>query len=66
MAPRESLALRRRSLWYVYYPAVMSNLQTNDFVGSILDVEFVFEVFHGSTTSPNDVGAVAVLDGRKY
>lgn len=32
--------------------------------GSILDTEFVFEVFHGSTTSPNDVGAVAVLDGR--
>lgn len=39
--------------------------QINGFVGSILDAEFVFEVFHGSTTSPNDVGAVAVLDGRK-
>ncbi|KAL4964770.1 Elongator subunit IKI3 [Aspergillus stella-maris] len=31
---------------------------------SLLDGEYVFEVFHGSTTSPNDVGAVAVLDGK--
>ncbi|KAL2809968.1 IKI3 family-domain-containing protein [Aspergillus granulosus] len=31
---------------------------------SILDGEFVFEVLHGSTTSPNDVGAVAVIDGK--
>ncbi|KAL5000714.1 IKI3 family-domain-containing protein [Aspergillus recurvatus] len=31
---------------------------------SILDGEFVFEVFHGSTTVPNDVGAVAVIDGK--
>ncbi|KAL4906464.1 hypothetical protein BDW74DRAFT_132824 [Aspergillus multicolor] len=31
---------------------------------SILDGEFVFEVFHGSTTIPNDVGAVAVIDGK--
>ncbi|KAL2852834.1 IKI3 family-domain-containing protein [Aspergillus pseudoustus] len=31
---------------------------------SILDGEFDFEVLHGSTTSPNDVGAVAVIDGR--
>ncbi|KAL4878550.1 IKI3 family-domain-containing protein [Aspergillus karnatakaensis] len=31
---------------------------------SILEGEFVFEVFHGSTTSPNDVGAVAVVDGK--
>ncbi|KAL4927181.1 Elongator subunit IKI3 [Aspergillus undulatus] len=31
---------------------------------SLLDGDYVFEVFHGSTTSPNDVGAVAVLDGK--
>ncbi|RDW57132.1 Elongator subunit IKI3 [Aspergillus mulundensis] len=31
---------------------------------SILDGEFVFEVSHGSTTIPNDVGAVAVIDGK--
>ncbi|KAL4775486.1 IKI3 family-domain-containing protein [Aspergillus nidulans var. acristatus] len=31
---------------------------------SILEGEFVFEVFHGSTTPPNDVGAVAVIDGK--
>ncbi|KAJ0420730.1 IKI3 family-domain-containing protein [Aspergillus carlsbadensis] len=31
---------------------------------SILDGEFVFEVLHGSTISPNDVGAVAVIDGK--
>ncbi|KAL2867913.1 Elongator subunit IKI3 [Aspergillus lucknowensis] len=31
---------------------------------SILDGEFVFEVLHGSTTAPYDIGAVAVIDGR--
>ncbi|KAL4921235.1 IKI3 family-domain-containing protein [Aspergillus aurantiobrunneus] len=31
---------------------------------SILDGEFVFEVFRGSTTAPDDVGAVAVIDGK--
>ncbi|KAI9371538.1 IKI3 family-domain-containing protein [Aspergillus egyptiacus] len=31
---------------------------------SILDGDFVFDVFHGSTTTPNDVGAVAVIDGK--
>ncbi|KAL3481619.1 IKI3 family-domain-containing protein, partial [Aspergillus californicus] len=31
---------------------------------SIVDGEFVFEVFQGSTTTPNDVGAVAVVDGK--
>lgn len=66
MAPRKSPALRCRSLWYVQFFAEMSKPQTNGLEGSILDTEFVFEVFHGSTTSPNDVGAVAVLDGRKY
>lgn len=29
----------------------------------MLDVEFVFDVAHGSTTSPADVGAVGVVDG---
>ncbi|KAL4889007.1 IKI3 family-domain-containing protein [Aspergillus ambiguus] len=32
--------------------------------GSILDMDFVFDVAHGSTVSPNDVGAVAVIDGK--
>ncbi|OOF97813.1 hypothetical protein ASPCADRAFT_141486 [Aspergillus carbonarius ITEM 5010] len=31
---------------------------------SILDVDFVFDVSQGSTTSPDDVGAVAVIDGK--
>ncbi|RAH77059.1 killer toxin sensitivity protein [Aspergillus japonicus CBS 114.51] len=31
---------------------------------SMLDVEFVFDVAHGSTTSPADVGAVGVVDGK--
>lgn len=30
-----------------------------------MDCEFVFEVLHGSTTSPHDVGAVAVIDGSE-
>lgn len=33
--------------------------------GSILDVEFVFDVANGSTFIPHDVGAVAVIDGSK-
>ncbi|PYH95176.1 killer toxin sensitivity protein [Aspergillus ellipticus CBS 707.79] len=31
---------------------------------SMLDVDFVFDVTQGSTTSPDDVGAVAVVDGK--
>ncbi|EAW10179.1 Elongator subunit IKI3 [Aspergillus clavatus NRRL 1] len=31
---------------------------------SILDADFVFDVSHGSTAIPNDVGAVAVIDGK--
>ncbi|KAE8340311.1 hypothetical protein BDV24DRAFT_63860 [Aspergillus arachidicola] len=31
---------------------------------SILDAEFIFDVSHGSTVVPNDVGAVAVIDGK--
>ncbi|RAL09023.1 Elongator subunit IKI3 [Aspergillus homomorphus CBS 101889] len=31
---------------------------------SMLDVEFVLDVAHGSTTSPTDVGAVGVIDGK--
>ncbi|EAL90074.1 killer toxin sensitivity protein (IKI3), putative [Aspergillus fumigatus A1163] len=30
---------------------------------SILDLDFVFDVSHGSTFAPHDVGAVAVIDG---
>lgn len=33
--------------------------------GSLLDVDFVFDVCNGSTLIPHDVGAVAVLDGSK-
>ncbi|OJJ44722.1 hypothetical protein ASPZODRAFT_144677 [Penicilliopsis zonata CBS 506.65] len=32
--------------------------------GSILDMDSVFDVCHGSTVIPNDVGAVAVIDGK--
>ncbi|KAF7114330.1 hypothetical protein CNMCM5793_008282 [Aspergillus hiratsukae] len=32
---------------------------------SILDVDFVFDVSHGSTVAPHDVGAVAVIDGKE-
>ncbi|KAJ5112266.1 hypothetical protein N7532_000311 [Penicillium argentinense] len=32
--------------------------------GSILDLEFAFDINHGSTVIPNDVGAVAVIDGK--
>lgn len=36
------------------------------FLGSILDIDFAFDVFHGSTVVPHDVGAVAVIDGSKF
>lgn len=39
---------------------------TNLWIGSILDVDFVFDVSHGSTMIPHDVGAVAVVDGSKF
>ncbi|KAJ5176282.1 uncharacterized protein N7482_002159 [Penicillium canariense] len=32
--------------------------------GSILDVDYVFDIDHGSTAIPDDVGAVAVIDGK--
>lgn len=31
---------------------------------SILDVDYVFDIHHGSTVIPEDVGAVAVIDGK--
>ncbi|OQE21086.1 hypothetical protein PENSTE_c012G01680 [Penicillium steckii] len=31
---------------------------------SILDLEYAFDINHGSTVIPNDVGAVAVMDGK--
>lgn len=31
---------------------------------SILDLEYAFDINHGSTVIPNDVGAVAVMDGQ--
>ncbi|KAJ5938769.1 hypothetical protein N7466_001903 [Penicillium verhagenii] len=32
--------------------------------GSILDMDYVFDVHQGSTVIPDDVGAVAVIDGK--
>ncbi|OQE91889.1 hypothetical protein PENNAL_c0008G02372 [Penicillium nalgiovense] len=32
--------------------------------GSILDADYVFDISHGSTSIPDDVGAVAVIDGK--
>ncbi|KAJ5655438.1 hypothetical protein N7507_007388 [Penicillium longicatenatum] len=32
--------------------------------GSILDMDYVFDIHHGSTVIPDDVGAVAVIDGK--
>ncbi|KAJ5745380.1 hypothetical protein N7520_010562 [Penicillium odoratum] len=32
--------------------------------GSILDIDYVFDIHHGSTVIPEDVGAVAVIDGK--
>ncbi|KAJ5569907.1 uncharacterized protein N7459_009337 [Penicillium hispanicum] len=32
--------------------------------GSILDLDYVFDINHGSTVIPDDVGAVAVIDGK--
>lgn len=32
--------------------------------GSILDVDYVFDIHHGSSAIPDDVGAVAVIDGK--
>ncbi|KAJ5501455.1 hypothetical protein N7453_006272 [Penicillium expansum] len=32
--------------------------------GSILDADYVFDINHGSTSIPDDVGAVAVIDGK--
>lgn len=34
-------------------------------LGSLLDVDFVFDVCNGSALIPHDVGAVAVIDGSK-
>ncbi|GLI77620.1 putative elongator complex protein 1 [Penicillium ochrochloron] len=31
---------------------------------SVLDLDYVFDIHHGSTAIPDDVGAVAVIDGR--
>ena len=35
-------------------------------IGSILDADWAFGITHGSTETPNDVGAVAVVDGRGF
>ncbi|CAG7991641.1 unnamed protein product [Penicillium salamii] len=32
--------------------------------GSIMDAEYVFDITHGSTSIPDDVGATAVIDGK--
>lgn len=32
--------------------------------GSILDIDYVFDIHHGSTVIPDDVGAAAVIDGK--
>ncbi|KAG0156878.1 hypothetical protein PDIDSM_4060 [Penicillium digitatum] len=32
--------------------------------GSILDADYVFDINHGSTSIPDDVGAIAVIDGK--
>ncbi|KAJ6031230.1 hypothetical protein N7540_001962 [Penicillium herquei] len=32
--------------------------------GSILEMDYVFDMHHGSTVIPEDVGAVAVIDGK--
>ena len=37
-----------------------------EFLGSILDEEWAFEVMRGSTSGPEDFGAVAVIDGSEY
>jgi elongator complex protein 1 len=31
----------------------------------LMDSDWVFDVSHGSTTSPDDYGAVGVIDGSK-
>lgn len=31
---------------------------------SVLDLDYVFDIHHGSTAIPDDVGAVAVIDGK--
>lgn len=30
-----------------------------------MDAEYVFDITHGSTSIPDDVGATAVIDGSK-
>lgn len=35
-------------------------------LGSILDMDYVFDINHGSTSIPHDVGAVAVIDGSEF
>ncbi|KAJ5342017.1 hypothetical protein N7541_011141 [Penicillium brevicompactum] len=32
--------------------------------GSIMDADYVFDITHGSTSIPDDVGATAVIDGK--
>lgn len=43
----------------------MPDRYTDLYLGSILDADWVFDVAHGSTSIPDDVGAVAVIDGSK-
>lgn len=47
------------------YAVNIALVNITDFAGSMLDMDSVFEVFHGSTVVPHDVGAVAVVDGSK-
>lgn len=39
-------------------------MQIDNVLGTILEMDYVFDIHHGSTVIPNDVGAVAVLDGK--
>lgn len=41
------------------------NVPVNKFAGSVLDGEWTFEVIRGSTSAPEDFGAVAVIDGSE-
>ena len=42
------------------------NVHVDKFLGSILEGEWAFEVVRGSTSGPDDFGAVAVIDGSEY
>lgn len=66
MASREGSTLCCLWLRYLTLRWLFHIRADDPFLASILDLDFVFDVSHGSTFAPHDVGAVAVIDGSMF